>query len=115
MGCAHQDREGEGQEQEEEMLARHATNIRCGCRQMHARRCDRYFCSMRRAIILAGIGLLLVGLLWPWLVKSGIWRWFGRLPGDIRIEREGFSLYFPIVTMLLLSALLSLVLWLFRR
>ncbi len=70
---------------------------------------------MRRALIIVGLILLVVGLLWPWLVKSGLWRWFGRLPGDIRIEREGFSIYFPIMTMLLLSMLFSLVLWLFRK
>lgn len=70
---------------------------------------------MRRAIIITGLLLIVIGIAWPWLVKSGIWRWFGRLPGDIRIEREGFSFYFPIVTMIVISALLSLVLWLIRR
>ncbi len=70
---------------------------------------------MRRLLIVIGILLLLIGLLWPWLSHGTWWRWFGRLPGDIRIEREGFSLYFPIVTMIVISALVSLVLWLFRR
>jgi len=70
---------------------------------------------MRRALIILGILLLLAGLAWPWLVKSTWWRWFGRLPGDIRIEREGFSLYFPIATMILVSVLLSVVLWVVRR
>jgi hypothetical protein len=41
--------------------------------------------------------------------------WIGRLPGDIRIEREGFRLYIPIVTMLVFSAVLSLLLWIIRR
>jgi hypothetical protein len=41
--------------------------------------------------------------------------WFGRLPGDIRIERETFRLYVPIVSMLLVSVVLSLILYLFRR
>lgn len=70
---------------------------------------------MRRLLILIGLLILLIGIAWPWLVKSGAWRWFGRLPGDIRIEREGFSFYFPIMTMILISALISLVLWLMRR
>ena len=70
---------------------------------------------MRRLLIVIGLLILFIGIAWPWLVKSGVWRWFGRLPGDIRIEREGFSFYFPIMTMILISALISLVLWLIRR
>ncbi len=66
---------------------------------------------MARILIIAGIVLLVVGLLWPWLSKLGL----GRLPGDIVIRREGFSFYFPIVTSLLLSIGLSLLIWLFRR
>ncbi len=50
-----------------------------------------------------------------WL-GSGAWlSWFGRLPGDIRIERPGFRLYAPLVSMLLVSLLLSAILWLWRR
>jgi len=41
--------------------------------------------------------------------------WIGRLPGDIRIERENFRFYFPIVTMILVSAIVSLVIWLIRK
>lgn len=59
-------------------------------------------------LILVGIGLLLWGL-GPRL------DWFGRLPGDIRVEKPGFRLYAPLTSMLLLSLLLSLVLWLIRR
>lgn len=70
---------------------------------------------MRRLLILLGLLILLVGLLWPWLSQGTWWRWFGRLPGDIRIEREGFSFYFPIVTMVVISAVLSAVLWVVRR
>ena len=59
----------------------------------------------------AGAGLLLLGfLLW-----SGALGWFGRLPGDIRIERDGMRVYFPIVSMLVVSAVLSLVVWMVRR
>lgn len=70
---------------------------------------------MRRVLIITGILLLLAGLLWPWITKGNWWRWIGNLPGDIRIEREGFRLFFPVTTMLLLSLLASAVLWLVRR
>jgi hypothetical protein len=66
---------------------------------------------MRRILIGLGIALLVAGLLWPWLAKLGL----GRLPGDIRIERDGFSFYFPLVTGLLISAVISLILWFLRR
>lgn len=66
---------------------------------------------MARFLIISGAVLIAAGLLWPWLSKLGL----GRLPGDIVIRRENFGLYVPIVTSLLLSAVLTLVLWLFRR
>lgn len=63
--------------------------------------------------MLIGLGILLVaaGLLWPWLAKLGL----GRLPGDFVLRREGFTLYVPLVTCLIISAVLTLALWLFRR
>jgi len=66
---------------------------------------------MMRILILAGLALIVIGLAWPWLSKLGL----GRLPGDIVIRREGFSFYFPIVTCLIVSALASLLFYLFRR
>src|SRR3974390_2268866 len=66
---------------------------------------------MRQFLIAAGALLLLAGLLWPWLGKLGL----GRLPGDIRIETASGGFYFPITTCLLVSAVLSLVVWLLRR
>ncbi len=54
---------------------------------------------------------MLAGLLWPWISKLGL----GRLPGDIAIERENVRFYFPIVTSLVLSAVLTLVFWLLNR
>ena len=62
-------------------------------------------------LVVAGVVLVLVGLLF-W---SGGLGWFGRLPGDIRIERETVRVYVPIVSMLLVSAALSLVLYVVRR
>ena len=64
-----------------------------------------------RAILIAvGILILVAGLLWPVLS-----RYFGRLPGDILVRRGGWTCAFPIVTSLVLSLLLTLILWLFRR
>lgn len=65
-----------------------------------------------RLLIILGVILILVGLL---LTYGGRIPWLGKLPGDIRIERENFSFYFPLATSLLVSLLLSLLFWLFRR
>jgi hypothetical protein len=62
-------------------------------------------------LIALGVGLILVGL----LVWSGSLSWFGRLPGDIRIERETMRVYVPITSMVLVSVVLSLGLYLVRR
>jgi DUF2905 family protein len=62
-------------------------------------------------IVLAGVAIVVLGL----LVWSGGLGWFGRLPGDIRIERENVRIYVPIVSMLLVSVVLSLVLYLINR
>jgi hypothetical protein len=66
---------------------------------------------MQRLLIVLGILLLVAGVAWPWLSKLP----FGRLPGDIIIERENFRLYFPLTTGLLVSLLLSLLLWWWSR
>ena len=66
---------------------------------------------MQRALIAAGLIVLAVGLLWPWIGKLGL----GRLPGDIRVETDHGAFYFPIVSCIVLSIVLSLVLWLLRR
>ena len=66
---------------------------------------------MQRLLIVLGVILLAVGLLWPWLSKLGL----GRLPGDIRIERDGFGFYFPLTTGLIVSIVISVILWLLRK
>ncbi|MFC5549968.1 DUF2905 domain-containing protein [Massilia aerilata] len=66
---------------------------------------------MQRLLITLGLILLIAGLAWPWLRRLP----FGRLPGDIHIVREGFSFSFPIVTCLIVSVVLTLLLWFFRR
>lgn len=66
---------------------------------------------MSRFLITFGVILIVAGLLWPWLQKLGL----GRLPGDIVVERENFRLYVPVVTSLLLSVVLSVLLWWLNR
>jgi hypothetical protein len=66
---------------------------------------------MQKALIIIGIAIAIVGVFWPWLSSLPL----GRLPGDIVIRREGFTFYLPITTMILVSLVLSLILWLFRQ
>jgi len=66
---------------------------------------------MQRILITIGTILLLVGILWPWLARLGL----GRLPGDIRVETESGGFYFPIVTCIVISVVLSLIVWILRR
>ncbi len=66
---------------------------------------------MSRFLIFLGLILLVCGLLWPFIQKIGL----GRLPGDIAIERGSFRLYIPLATSVLLSLVLSFLLWFLRR
>lgn len=66
---------------------------------------------MQRTLIVIGITFVLIGLLWPWLTKLPL----GRLPGDILINKPNFKIYIPLTTMMLVSLLISLLLWLFRK
>lgn len=60
---------------------------------------------MQKFLILAGLVLIAVGLLWPQLAKLGL----GRLPGDIVVERDGFSFYLPITTMIIVSVVVTIL------
>ena len=66
---------------------------------------------MQKILIVLGIVILLAGFFWPWLSKLP----FGRLPGDIIVDKPGFKMFFPITSMLLVSGLISLILWLLRK
>jgi hypothetical protein len=67
--------------------------------------------SAGRLLIILGIVLVVLGMLWPLIARLGL----GRLPGDIVIERENFRLYIPIMTSLIVSIVLSVILWLINR
>ncbi len=66
---------------------------------------------MSKWLIIVGLILVAAGLLWPLMSKLGL----GRLPGDIVVRRDGFSLYFPLMTCLVISMVVSIVIWIFRR
>ena len=66
---------------------------------------------MQKLLIIGGILLVIAGLAWPLLSRLGL----GRLPGDIAIRGEHGSFYFPVVTCILVSAVLSLIFWLAGR
>ena len=66
---------------------------------------------MSRILITLGLVLLIAGLAWPWIQKSGI----GRLPGDIVYEKENFRLYFPLTSAIIISIVLSVIFWLFKK
>ena len=66
---------------------------------------------MQRTLIIIGIVMLFIGFLWPWLGKIPL----GRLPGDIVIDRPGFRFYFPVTTMIVISLVISLIMWFFRK
>jgi len=66
---------------------------------------------MQKIRIFSGLVVLPSGLVWPWMGKPP----FGRLPGDILIDKPGFKFFMPITSMLLVSGLVSLILWLLRK
>jgi hypothetical protein len=70
---------------------------------------------MRQLLIYAGLVLLVLGIVWPWLGRIGL----GHLPGDISVRRPGFAFYFPLGSSILISVVLSLALmvvaWFLRR
>ena len=66
---------------------------------------------MRRVLIVLGLIIVVIGVAWPWLSKLPL----GRLPGDFLIDRPGLKVFFPLTTMIIISIVVSLLLWLFRR
>ena len=66
---------------------------------------------MQKGLITIGLIVVTIGLLWPWLSRLPL----GRLPGDILIEKPGFTFYFPVTTSIVISIVVSALLWFFRR
>jgi hypothetical protein len=66
---------------------------------------------MQRLLIVLGLVAIVAGVAWPWLRKLPL----GRLPGDIHLVKEGFSFHFPIATCIVISVLVSVLMWIFRR
>ena len=66
---------------------------------------------MQRFLIVAGLVILLVGVAWPWIARLGL----GRLPGDLNIERDGWSFHFPLMSGIVVSIVVSVLFWLFRK
>jgi hypothetical protein len=68
--------------------------------------------DLGKSLIVIGLIIAVIGVI---LTFAGRIPWLGRLPGDIYIKRENFTFYFPLVTSILISAVLSLILWLLRK
>jgi len=66
---------------------------------------------MAKWLITIGIVCVVLGLAWPLLTKLGL----GRLPGDVHVEKEGFNFYLPITTSIIISIVVTVILWIFRR
>jgi hypothetical protein len=66
---------------------------------------------VNRLLVALGTVFVIAGLLWPWLRRMHLFH----LPGDIVIDRPGFKFFFPLTTMLIVSAVLSIIAWLMRR
>lgn len=67
---------------------------------------------MQKTIIIIGIILVIIGIIWPFLVNN---LHLGKLPGDIIVKKEGFTLYFPIITCLILSIVISFIIWFLNK
>ena len=66
---------------------------------------------MQKILIVLGVVMVVLGLLWPWITRLGL----GRLPGDVALEKEGFQLFIPITSSIIISIVLTLLVWLFTR
>jgi hypothetical protein len=82
-----------------------------GCGGIGEGNCRPRGSPMNRLLVALGAVLVVAGLLWPWLKRMHLFH----LPGDIVIDRPGFKFFFPITTMLIVSAVVSLIAWLMRR
>lgn len=66
---------------------------------------------MQRLLIIIGILIVIIGIAWPWIKKLNL----GNLPGNIIIKKQDFSFYFPLTTCIIISVVVSLLFWFFRK
>lgn len=66
---------------------------------------------MTRLLVILGLVLIATGIAWPLISRLGL----GRLPGDFLVRREGFTFYFPLTTSIIVSLVVSLLIWFFRK
>jgi hypothetical protein len=66
---------------------------------------------MNKSLIIAGVVLMIIGIAWPWIGKLPL----GRLPGDIIVSKPNLKIYFPITTMVIISIILSVIMWLLKK
>lgn len=67
--------------------------------------------NTQKILILSGIAILIIGILWPWISKLPI----GKLPGDIVVDEPNFKMYIPITSMIIISLVISFIIWLIRK
>lgn len=67
--------------------------------------------DMRRLLIISGLIIVVLGIMWPWIIRIPL----GRMPGDLILRRRNFIFYFPIASSVVLSLVATLILWLFRK
>ena len=66
---------------------------------------------MNKTLIAIRIAIAVIGVFWPWIARLPV----GRLPGDIMIDRPGLKVYIPVTTMIVISVVISVVLWILRK
>lgn len=67
--------------------------------------------NTQKILIFIGIAILIIGILWPWISKLP----FGKLPGDIVVDKPNFKMYIPITSMILISLVISFIIWLIKK
>lgn len=67
--------------------------------------------NIQKFLIAAGIIIVVIGFLWPWISKLPI----GKLPGDIVVDKPNFKFFFPITSMILISVVISFIIWLIKK
>jgi hypothetical protein len=67
--------------------------------------------NTQKILIAAGIIIVVIGFLWPWISKLP----FGKLPGDIVVDKPNFKFFFPITSMILISVVISFIIWLIKK